>query len=679
MKSTWKEKITHRVAIVCGALFMILMMAGCSAGSTIDTTLVINKDLSGTRKMNITISDSVFQEYFTGNIEDFNALMDGACPEGMTWSYGEENGVKQYDMEIAFSSPEDYKAKVEKILGVESVDLTIAAPDTVWASGISVEENFNDKELLKWMENLLVENGFVSSSNADMIFSIGTVSVEYDDETYSAGSRISVSRIDYVSVDSIYILTQINELGNYSRRVVVQIPASSMEKKGDDIKAYMDGVVPGGAKGEWSEGDGCTLFTVSADSLTAEQLESFDRSIFDSESCSVVTADMSQNSAPFTFDEYLTEQIDLTGYLAGNYSSIRVAYGIKKPDSFYAYESGDGITKGYAGQAWEQYSGYDLYRDEYIYDSSASFSTLIQKAYKVKELEVVTDKTLGGDWKRALTFSLEKTPNEEEQDAMTEALKVRAGIVETEEQSAESDSVEGTETSAETEAETEQPEEKADVKVSDKISDDVYSVTVTQKGSGEELEESSRQLFDAASSVFYACDREFWKVKKQEAFTETVSFGNMLEYVTDDFQVDYTAKLGLFADMQYCTVDSAEVKGSKLHATFSNNRVNITYVGSKIDVIAILFWVFLAVGVISLLVLLVNLGVFRKKEKTTAPAEANGVKDESAPIPEVTKAEEPVFTETKTDKPVSKFCEKCGTPRPDGAKFCEKCGSKFED
>ena len=86
MRSTLAEKIMHRVAIACGALFMIFLMTGCSAGSTIDTTLVINGDLSGARQMNITISDSVFQEYFTGNIEDFNALMDGACPEGMTWN-----------------------------------------------------------------------------------------------------------------------------------------------------------------------------------------------------------------------------------------------------------------------------------------------------------------------------------------------------------------------------------------------------------------------------------------------------------------------------------------------------------------------------------------------------------------------------------------------------------------
>lgn len=675
MRSTLAEKIMHRVAIVCGALFMIFLMTGCSAGSTIDTTLVINGDLSGTRQMNITISDSVFQEYFTGNIEDFNALMDGACPEGMTWNYSEENGVKQYDMEIAFSSPEDYKTKVENILGVESVDLTIAAPDTVWASGISVEESFNDKQLLKWMEDLLVNNGFVSSSNADMIFSVGTVCVVYGNETYSTGSMISVSQVDYVSVDAIHILTQINELGNYGRRVVVQIPASSMEKKGDEIKAYMDSVVPKGAKGEWSEGDGCTLFTVSADSLTAEQLEAFNRSVFDSENCSVTAADMSENSAPFTFDELLTEHIDLTGYLAGNYSSIRVAYAIKKADSYYAYESRDGISKGYTGQPWEQYSGYDLYSDSYYYDSFVDFSTLIQKAYRVKELEVKTDRTLGGDWKRTLTFSLEKTPDEEEQAAMTEALEVRAGIAGAEEQPAESESAAGAETGTETDAE--EPEKKADVKVSDKTSDDVYSVTITQKGSGEELEESSRLLFDVKTSVFYACDREFWKVKKQEAFTETLSFGNMLEYVTDDFQVNYTAKLGLFADMQYCTADSAEVKGGKLHATFSNNRVNITYVGSKIDVIAILFWIFLAVGVISLLVLLVKLGVFRKKEKPAAPAEASVVNTETAPAEQSTVKEE--AAEAKEEKTVSKFCEKCGTPRPEGAKFCEKCGSKFED
>lgn len=664
MKSTLTQKIMRRLMLVCGTIMIILMMAGCSAGSTIDTTLEINKDLSGVRKMNITISNDVFQQYFTGSIEDLNVLIGEACPQEMSWSYSDNGGVKRYDMEIAFSSPEDYKTKVENILGGDSVELAIAAPDSVWASGISVKESFTDQQLLKWMEDVLVDNGFVSKDNAGMIFSNGTVEVVYGDSTYSAGSRISVDRVEYVSINSIDILTKVNELGDYSRIVVFRIPAASMAKKGDEIKAYMNAVVPGTAAGEWSEEEGVTIFTVTSDGLTREGLETFDNALFDSVECKVAEKDVSGAFSPFTFGRHLAEHIDFTSYICNG--AVRVRYGVWQGDPYQVYNSPDGIVQSYMGNEWTEYSGYNLYSEGYNYDYSQDFSLLIRKVYMVDELSVETDRTFGGNWKRSFVFTLDRVPAEEEQAAILDTLNARAGIVE-EESDADAGSAEKTE------------ETKARVEVSAKVSDDAYTIEITQKGSGQELDRSSAELFGSSSTTFYACDREFWKVKKQEAFEENIYFGDMLENVTEDFRIHYTAKLGLFAKMQYCSDSKAELSGSSLHAEITSNRVSITYAGSRIDVAAIFFWLFMAAGIVSLLVLLVRLGVFKKKEKPAAEAPVKETVGEETPVSETSAkaAETQENAAAASTVPTPKFCEKCGAPREEGAKFCEKCGTKF--
>lgn len=753
------KKIGNRFPIFCGAVLLMLLLAGCSAGSTIDANLVINKDLSGIRQMNITISEDVFQEYFTGSIEDLNNLIGQSCPQGMTWIYSEEGGVKQYNMEIAFSSPEDYREKVTSILGSEPEQLEIAAPDTVWASGISVAESFTNQDLLKWMRDLLVGNGFVPEDRANMIFSDGTTNVVYGDQTYRTGNRINVNEVEYVTIDSMRIMTQVNDLGDYSRQVVIQIPASSMNKKGEEIKAFMDGVVPVSATGTWEEGEEKTVFTVSAQQMDPAALAAFNTAVFVSPECTVASTDVSSYFSPFTFGAHLTEHIDLSGYLAGDYSSFNVSYEVLMPEGYQVYSSSDGISQDYSGRFSEE-SGYYVMREDWCNGQPMDYSIQVQKRYKVQELAVETARHLGGDLTRTSSFVLEKIPTEEEQQAMIRAVEARAGVEASEETSPEEGAVpEDTEVAAgedaggpdtqtpedtvPEEAETPQEEEKepevAEVTVSGELVEDVFQVVVSQKGSPEAISKSTDQLFEEAGTLVYAVDREFWKVKKQEAFAESITFGNLLEHVTEDFRILYTLKLGMFRDMQYCSNEDVQMEGGTLSMETSSGRVSVTYVGTKLDLLAILFWVLVGLGLLNLLILLVKAGVFRKLPKiqvkqagaavTTAAIPEAGTVPMASEQPDVTATTavpvtEPVqivqpfqteaaaqMTEVAVQEGVQSgataqtatviqdsiqavtltrpegaagnqtacFCPKCGTPREAGAMFCEECGNRFEE
>lgn len=720
MKTNICQIIKNRLVVICSAVLMMLVLAGCNAGSTVDTTLVLEKDLSGVRQMTIVIDDSVFSQYFNGTVEDINALMDTSCPQELTWSYSEAGGTKQYSFELAFSSLDDYKEKVAAILGYEP-EITISTPDSVWANGISVTENFKDTDLLQWMRDLLVDNGFVDSSNASNIFSSGTLNVSYNDSIYrSNSSSINVNEVEYVALDDIHILTDINGWNNYSRRVVFRIPSRSMELKGDAIKEYLDGLVPASAKSEWGEDEGETIFTVSISNVTAEQMAAFDLTVFDSENASVVRTDVSENFSPFTFGEYLHETLDLRNFATGEYwAQIHYTYQVRAAISYTATQSSDGLRPGYEGADSALFSGYKILVDSYAndYDESEEFNVLTQRSYTVKEMDVETDQGWGSKWERTIKFVFEAVPSEDDINAIVTRMEALAGIG-----GADSDD----ETSQD--AEEKSGPKAAEVKISQSTKDDIFTLSIEQKGSLEEIKISSGQIFGYEGELSYAKDREFWKVKRQEAFTESISFGNLLDNVSSDFKINYTADMGMLSSMQYCSSDTAEMDGSKLKMTFNSTRVNVTYVGTEINPMAILFWVFIAVGVICLCVFVLKLVMFISKSKPAAPKPAASTVQaapiaqaapaaEAAPIAQETqaaqavsavptpvqtvsqeaeqKAEQPVQSEEqKTEQPVqseeqkteqpepapvSRFCEKCGAPREPGAKFCEKCGTKFED
>ena len=288
------------------------------------------------------------------------------------------------------------------------------------------------------------------------------------------------------------------------------------------------------------------------------------------------------------------------------------------------------------------------------------FSALIQNAYFVQGLTITTARKLNGDWERISSFTLTAMPNEEQQNAIVQALKVRGGVETTEEEISQNPDETIEQNASEQDAaeqdisDQKESESRVKIEISGEISDDAYTVTITQTGDPEGLSESSKLLFGRADTILYARDRAFWKVNKQEAFTEKVSFGDLLDNTAKDFSIDYTAKIGMLANMQYCSDDSAEMENGKLHIVCKGSRVDVIYVGSKVDIVAVLFWILVVLGVVNILILLVKSGVFQK-------------------IPKAIPASHTV------QKQVAGFCEKCGTQREAGAKFCEKCGYKFEE
>lgn len=650
----------RKIGLVLIMVLVTGLLAGCSAGSTVETTLTINEDLSGTREMQLVIDQSVFDKYFTGTIEDLSAAIKENCPADLTWSYDDSTGVKIYTFTLTFTSPQDYKTKVDNIIGEESdVEIVMSKSDSVWASGVMTKESFTSSDILRWLRTLAVEKNFVSSSNSSKIFSLGTNTVIFAGETYSSNSNsISVDEIEYLSINSIDMLTDAKVFDCYDKTIVISIPESSMEKKGDEIKAWLEERVPSGATGEWSTEGTDSIYTVSKEDMTADQMETFLKEYFDSDDCVVEQKDIRENMSPFSFNIGLVERVDFSNYVIGErIYNTDIRYYVKGENGYVggrylehlaSYIETDDIAS--------EYEGYRYGTEDSKDGALRTYSAHFQKVYKVDKVNVETNMGFGGGLSRQIGFTLDAEPTDEEKACILEKINA-LGVAYDMQKTAE------TEDAAETEEATEtEPAADADavpqwnVKISEEVQDENYIVTIEQTGSREEIKASSKALFGKEGDLYCTKDFSFFKLKYDVAVCDEFSLGNFVDYTTEDVDARYLLNTGFGSDMEFANIEKARVDGSEVTLKEGVlSGVSMVCYGTLLNLWAVFFYLFIVITIVSVVIAVIKSGVLKSTK---------GNKSIEMPMPQ----QEDI-----------RFCGNCGTRCSTGAAFCPQCGSKFEN
>ncbi len=682
----WFSKIKFIVVMT----MLVGLLTGCNAGSTVETTLTINNDLSGSRVMELVINQSVFDENFSGTIEQLNEAITGACPSQLNWAYDDSTGSKIYKFTLDFSSPDDYKTKVDALLGEGSdVKIDITQAESVWASGVKVEESFSSSDILAWLKTLLVEKGFVSSSNSSKIFQLGNSKVIYRGEEYSSGNTIYVDRMEYLDIDRIELLTDVNGYDSYNKTIVLTIPEDAMAKKGEEIKTWLAERVPTGATSEWSQktrDDGevyASVFKVSKQAMTGEDLANFLKHYFNSELCAVEQNKVKENMSPFAFTNSLVETIDFTNYVLSD-RAYRT--------DIYSYVIG---TNGYAAGRYidelsynnedeyndsDEYPGYKRTNYTHMEDSLRQYSSFSQKVYRVKNVNVETSVGLFDDISKEYTFTLAGVPTEAEREEILGNINayglVYAEIKKAAEAKDEANTEEnGTELSTEEnetelsteEAATEEEEVKVDweVEVEDKEKDGVYTVTIKQEGDKEEREYSSKALFGSSRASYVTKSYGFASLSYPIAIYDGYSLGHFVDYRVEDASGTYVLNAGLGSSIEYANQEGAIIDGSTV--TISGPSVlggtSIIVYGSQFNIWALLFYILLIGGVVCVVLVLKKEGIIDQ---------LLAMIPKSAPAAQTTAAQAPV-----EETPM--FCENCGAPRDADACVCTQCGTKFSE
>lgn len=641
----------------------MVMLTGCGSGSTVNTTLSIESNLSGNRQMQVVISQSTFDEYFSGTQDDLNNIITAYCPSDMIWSTETVDSNYVYNFSIVFSSAEDYSKKVTNILGEEQT-IEISCPDSVWVSGVYVSESFSSTDLLGWLSEAVVSEGVVSSSYASDIFGTGDTKVVFAGEENTTSAQIYLDKIDYEEISAINIVTDIVELGTYNRTVEVIVPETSMSSKGDAIRDYMKSVTPSGCECIENAIDGMTHFVISGTQLTVDSITSFMQSLFGNDNYSMQKENVDDSFSPFVFSDYFVENIKLNNYVVGGLTT-NCRYIVQNSDVYNAYIASnlDNLQGAVSTGDEYGYSGYSILRDTYYYGSDESelvFPLLFQKEYKAFDLNVSTARTLTGNWERETVISFETIPDELEIETIMSKLNSLVQPVVNEETTdagmedvaSETTKDEATDEEADEIIEEEVEEIKyADIKISKQIDAEIWKVVISQSGSREELNASTELLLKTDSDVYYAKGGEFYEVKKNEAYVEEINYSELLGNTSHGFSATYELDLGTGAQMEYCNYYDLDyvttVDAGKISIEGLGTNISLEYVGTYIDVVAIAFWIFV---VASILLLAWGVYVFVKKhqnQKSIKVTTGNA------------------------------FCMQCGAKREGDETFCSQCGGKF--
>lgn len=637
----------NRLKIVFLALICVLGIAGCSAGSSVATKLTVNADLSGVRVMDVAIDGSVFAENFHGDINALNAVVESSCPKELTWTYDNSDGTDRYHVELAFTSPEDYKKKVESIMGGE-VDLEVSAPETVWANGFRVYESFSSTDLLGWLKEVLVEQELVNQSDASYIFENGTTEVVFAGETYSANSSIQVNQLRYLSLDRVDVLTNVKDQNSFDRSVVIYIPKESMTVKKAEIEAFLNGNVPEGAVSSWDTYDNGTKMTISRENMDLNGLNSFDQKVLASDQNMIEVAQRANEEGVFSFANSWSEQLDLSSYAGDESGKVRFGYYVKTENGV-ALESDPEAGMSFRPQEDDTYPSYQIAKSEKIAETAIQFQMV--KSYLIQNTNVTTEAKSKDNFVRTTEFVVAEVPKAEEQTAIIDRITAKA----------------------------------VDLAEITSVSDETgFSVTVTQKGGSEAIRDSSAAVYGRAGSIGKAEEKGLMAFSHRIGFHEQFDYSQFLNgAVTEDHMITYTAKMGLFESISKKSLpqdelDSPVVKGGTVTYELAGSAANIQFAGSRINLIGVILWVVILAAAVFLALKLVKTGVFvmvkedlaglqeQRRQKAAAADVSGGVSEQMQAQMEAAAA-------------VTHFCPECGQPYEEGTAFCENCGTKLTE
>lgn len=645
-----------RLLLVTALLSFAFLMTGCSDGSTIETTLNLDKSCAGNRTMDLVVNDSVFQENFSGSYEDLDALIDATCPDSLTWGKTEsEDGVKKYTFVLNFSSADDYKAKVQALIGEER-DLTMEVAESIWSNGFVLNERFSSGEIMQWLKDSIVAAGYVTEDHASRIFGVGNATVNFGSETYTAYSNISVNTVEYLSINSIIVQTEILDVENYKESVVIEVPKASMDKKGAEIAEFMKSATPDGATMVADDSSGAvTVYTITCNMTNMQGLQSQLQTIL-GEGKATLTADeqAADNKSPFRYSLGMLQTLNFGNFVAGDSQRLRFEYLIKLPEGF----SMDRNKFRYSSDENPSYPGFIRIYSNSVYGTDFEIPIYLTKTFTVASMNVETANKGLDSWTRTTEFNLKETPSEAELSGVAEQFTKRAqsvpktGDVEYAEVTKEDGSVVKEQVPV-------AEDNMLDIKVSYKTKDGVATISIEQKGTSEEMEKGSRALFGEASSLTFGKKNGSFKVKKTQAVIDHFRYASIVGEIDENFVLNYTLKVGgSCIDTNLDVNQLKSDKGGKLVAEFDYPNQKVEWYGTYTDVLALITIILMVAGAALVVFALVKTFMAISKEKAAAaPMAAPSAAAAAAP---------------------AAFCANCGTKLEAGTVFCSNCGTKAQ-
>ena len=438
-----KLKIMLLVIMVAG----IALLTGCEG--RLESDLQVNDDLSGTRVYTLTANKSDLRTgFFDDGSKIINEIKNGT-PKELNFRDRSSGDRAVLEFTLEFTDLEDYEEKIDALIvaggglaPADAVDYEI--PDSPFASGMRYREDFSMNEPMIWLENLLIEKTALSESNRKDIF--GEKVSGYTIKGISgSGLTISIDDIEYYSLDEIDIYTIANGDGTFDRKIEVRIPDEAMEKNRVPITRFLEANEGGKIFGEWKDSGTKTVYCLSAERLTAEEMDGFMRNFYGKDSgtyfeISIPSAwkyrneynALAKNAADFFYSMGgIKEKVDLSLYTGGSTNTLKSAYYVFRSNSAVGkltLENGQSLEVNSIGDNRFSANGYSEFfsQESPVYSLEYAYSNGIHADSADIELSVKRN----GDIKRVVTIHFTTEISEEEiNDVKAEVENYLAGII----------------------------------------------------------------------------------------------------------------------------------------------------------------------------------------------------------------------------------------------------------
>lgn len=627
-----KKKILFLMLIT---IFMLVLTA---CGGSLETTVNLNTDLSGTRTMKYVITKSDFAEYVSGDITAVDATIQANVPEGLTYvlSEDESNYIATFTMD--FTSPEDEAAKVSALIndGNEySAELIVG--DSVFCTGFAYEEDWYSENVMQWFETLMVNSGYVSSGNQGYIIDSSSSYVSYDGETVEGGSYISASTMAYITIEEMRVFTDVNADGTYNRTIELDILDANLLENETEIKDFMTSSVPAGATEEWTAELGLNTHRVVLENLTADAMQTaMNTYSHGTESTFRVTEPTEEDymeEVLLAENACFAEHLDMSAYGCNSYGTVEVLYFINgdKVDGTFqiATSETDGElnynTYGYSeDELYPGYNRYNLYDireadidfvGQYFYHfGSGTWDTVVKSEDKItREITLLFDDGTSVEQGKVLAERITAYLDESE-----EKVAVKVNAIETEE--------------------------------------GFNGIEIVFSGSAVEILDAMTYLtgVERSNGIAYAEESKWLGFKKACVFEETVNFKGILctDYSDEYWQIPVAYTLDMPGSNPnkdlYDVTEYDAKKGLILDSVVTSDSVTEGAVTYKFSIMGLVWILVLLLSIVSFFVgvVAIVLGFIKKAKAKKAGAAA--VKEEpKADAPVV-----PAFDEKPYESPV---------------------------
>ena len=635
------KRYLKRCLTIITILLVIIFATSCGNGAKISTGLILENNFIGRRVMDVSISKSDFNRYMQGPNHILENFINEKCPPELTWELHETEADYVARFTLEFDTKETYIRKVTNLLGTSPV-VDMVQADSFLAKGIAYSENFTSKDLLSWLSNALVEEGYIDPSYKDEIFENDTTILYFGADEYPTSETINVSEITYLPFNSIDILTIPYVDGTYDRKVIFNIPKSTMEEKRNEIKAFMEDSIPSGALSLWDTNtkSGDIVFSISLENTDKENIDAAMEKIFHSQAADFIDKKANNEGNMLEFNQTMTETLDLTKYISSRDGTASLRYFVASDVlSKAAILQDDGNTKDLS--LWLDEDAYDGYIMAYSGDvSTITLNMEITYSYFPKEINIETVVKGNNYIQRTIEMLYDKQFEEKELTALKESINSIADRY---------------------------------ALVDYKKTSSNYIIKFKQKGTKDEVSTGFGKIFaDGNSAIEYDKDKKRFALHTITDFQEEISFGNFFGSASKNILVNYSVKLPAGDKISNDTIknyaddDTVKIGEEEFKLSSYDKYILCKIKAESFNWVAILWWM-LIILIVAVCLTAGYMGYVLLKEKLGDTDILANNKTNKA---------------NKIEKNIDigntiRFCTKCGEPIKKDNNFCTQCGNKI--